>query len=884
VNSRLSSLLVRDGVLGVKRMEQAFQRQVIYGGALDTILLEMGAVPEERLWHYLSLSTGLPAADRDLLEYFDPRAVQVCPRDNAERFHVAPCALDGPALRVLVTDPVDLGELESLATSLGVPVQPFVVPEYRFHLHLERLFGIPTPSRFAALARKGGFVPSVRPSEPSIVVDDSAVGEAALPRDTTPMAAVPEPVTGDQNITPRHGPAARRTVVFSTEALQKELAAEVERRRAAASAAGLPPETAAQNTPGVQLQPSSAAPAGPSAAPATPVAAPVTAPNGPAAPAAPVEGLSPLPLTRGTIKTAAATPQREPTYEHDKVIADPALVGAAPPGGDGAVRAPWRGGTTLEPRPIEPREARQLLAHAEDRDAIFGLLVRAARARARFAALLTVQGATAFGRVAIDGDELDHDVGQVAIPLASAPALRGAYESRSPYIGPVRSGLPEIDHMLERLGGVIPPAALILPVVIRERTVALVIAHRGGDTVSIAEVADVLPVATDAAVALSRLIVKAKSTGFRRADQPETGAGGVPAPAAAPAAPPGDLSDLPGKAKAPADRAGGGWGLPSAEASAAVPATLGPNALTQQMGAAATVPGLAPPRPIAEVVDAVESGAEPAATRAADEALARLDDLLSELGNRFPGRLTVDRYGMSGRALRASQHGNLLALVVRVGPRVVPLMVEKLASADREVRYYATLVLAEVRAPIAVAGLVARVFDSDYGVRGAAIEALLGYPPRDVDAALEPVRRALRSDSLRARAAAHALGELRDVKAILDLIDATERDPTTAAEAHRALVLITKQDFGTKAKKWRKWWEEHKDRSRIEWMLEALAHGDEHVRQSASEELKRLTGEYFGYHHDAPKREREEARQRWLKWWDETGRKRFSGAGAAARS
>jgi hypothetical protein len=58
-------------------------------------------------------------------------------------------------------------------------------------------------------------------------------------------------------------------------------------------------------------------------------------------------------------------------------------------------------------------------------------------------------------------------------------------------------------------------------------------------------------------------------------------------------------------------------------------------------------------------------------------------------------------------------------------------------------------------------------------------------------------------------------------------------------------------------------------------MLEALAHSDERIRLSASEELKRLTGEYFGYHHDAPKREREEARQRWLKWWDDVGKKRF---------
>ena len=49
MTSRLSSLLVRDGVIGVKRMEKAFQRQVLFGGGLDTILLEMGEISEQRL-------------------------------------------------------------------------------------------------------------------------------------------------------------------------------------------------------------------------------------------------------------------------------------------------------------------------------------------------------------------------------------------------------------------------------------------------------------------------------------------------------------------------------------------------------------------------------------------------------------------------------------------------------------------------------------------------------------------------------------------------------------------------------------------------------------------------------------------------------------------
>ena len=42
MTSRLASLLTQDGKVPARRMADAFQRQVIFGGTLDTILLEMG--------------------------------------------------------------------------------------------------------------------------------------------------------------------------------------------------------------------------------------------------------------------------------------------------------------------------------------------------------------------------------------------------------------------------------------------------------------------------------------------------------------------------------------------------------------------------------------------------------------------------------------------------------------------------------------------------------------------------------------------------------------------------------------------------------------------------------------------------------------------------
>ena len=87
--------------------------------------------------------------------------------------------------------------------------------------------------------------------------------------------------------------------------------------------------------------------------------------------------------------------------------------------------------------------------------------------------------------------------------------------------------------------------------------------------------------------------------------------------------------------------------------------------------------------------------------------------------------------------------------------------------------------------------------------------------------------------------------------------------------AHAALVAITKQDFGTKPKRWASWWKKHQDDDRVEWLFEGLSHKTAEIRAAAEQELRALTGEYFGYAFDLPAREREAARARWQAWWCE---------------
>src|SRR3954462_6465092 len=143
--SRLSSLLVRDGLVGVKRMEKAFQRQVIYGGSLDTILLEMNLVPEERLTQYLALASGLPPSERDEGQEISAEAVAAVPREIAEEYRAVPLALQGETVRIMVCSPLEIEKLEDLADRLDRPLQPLIAPEYRWHLVYANAYGLDAP-------------------------------------------------------------------------------------------------------------------------------------------------------------------------------------------------------------------------------------------------------------------------------------------------------------------------------------------------------------------------------------------------------------------------------------------------------------------------------------------------------------------------------------------------------------------------------------------------------------------------------------------------------------------------------------------------------------------------------------------------------------------
>jgi hypothetical protein len=248
---------------------------------------------------------------------------------------------------------------------------------------------------------------------------------------------------------------------------------------------------------------------------------------------------------------------------------------------------------------------------------------------------------------------------------------------------------------------------------------------------------------------------------------------------------------------------------------------------------------------------------------------------------RFPGPIAVEADRLETGALpHVAECGPVIRLVAIQRRAALPFVLTLVEGADEKARFWATYLLTELVYPEAIDAAIARALDDDARMRRvarASVRALAeAYPQLVVDRlghiANEP------SASRRLRAI-EALAETREpaaVRALMPLLEEDVMDVVTAAR--NALVFITQQDFGRDTDKWLTWWEKHHNRHRLEWLIDSLMHDQRALRGGASEELRGITKEFFGYHDDLPKRERERAQARWREWWDSVGRVRFSRA------
>lgn len=190
MTERLEEHLVSRGLLAPERAEDALRSQALVGGAMDTLLLEMGAVREADLVVALGEVSGLQAIH--LADYLpNPEMASALPREDAERLNLAPLSVEDGMLHVAVPYPVPMRGLEALVRKLGRSVAPWVSTDVRVRAWRSQIYGLPLAARDSALL--GTLGPTLEEQLATEMAEQAARAVAAEPLPLVNTRPDPEP-------------------------------------------------------------------------------------------------------------------------------------------------------------------------------------------------------------------------------------------------------------------------------------------------------------------------------------------------------------------------------------------------------------------------------------------------------------------------------------------------------------------------------------------------------------------------------------------------------------------------------------------------------------------------------------------------------------------
>ena len=151
MSARLAAWLRGENVLPEATIAAAAARQCVYGGGLDTALLELGALTEAQVWARLAAVTGLPVPAPHLADGSGVTEPPLLPAQATAAMRFVPVGAREQQLNLLCAEPVAAAEIKNLAADHGFDAKLYVIPELRLMALRQRVYGEPLPQRFAPL-------------------------------------------------------------------------------------------------------------------------------------------------------------------------------------------------------------------------------------------------------------------------------------------------------------------------------------------------------------------------------------------------------------------------------------------------------------------------------------------------------------------------------------------------------------------------------------------------------------------------------------------------------------------------------------------------------------------------------------------------------------
>lgn len=517
--SALTSLLARDQVVAVRKIEEALQKQVVAGGDIASVLLELDALPENTLAAYGAALYGRLPATRDEVMRAPRDVVRVVPREVAEKHRLVPIALDamasgaaGPTLLVAIAVPLSQEIETQISFLLGHTLVSRVVCEVRIAAALSHHYGVEPSPRMRRLIerlreREAGPVPYVAPPESGKIQSSALAG--LTKKSSAATSFLDDGDEADEPVIPKEIPSQLRP-----SGLPPSEGRTTDPLGIARPLSAPPDKTIVDDAP-VKTNPPPRRVSVPPPASVPPIRTPITA-----APSELLPSVAPRTEARPAVsRPPEPRPPERPRSEHPVGALPPrrALVAPDPQAGADLKQAAESSSRALRRLrgPLTASQAVQLLETAQGRDDVLEVLFAFARQFFDYAVTFTLHDDIAEARssygAGIGGEELK----RVKVVLGPIEAPRGILAEARARLAPLVAPLDrnEIDRALARDLEQAPRAvAVVVPVAIRKRPVLMILGIRTNESFTVADVPELVGFVPRVVDALERIILRKKKS------------------------------------------------------------------------------------------------------------------------------------------------------------------------------------------------------------------------------------------------------------------------------------------------------------------------------------------------------------------------------------
>jgi len=173
-------MLVKEGAISKKQLEEGIHNQVIFGGRLGTNLVELGYLDEQTLTKWLAKKHGVPTVNWNSLNRIKPSVLKLFTKKLAKITESFPIKEEGKDLYVVMADPDNLEWIQQISFATGKKVKPLVLPEVRVFDLLTRFYNIGRELRYINLAMMYKVKEEEKPSDQPAF---AAAGKMGLDRE-----------------------------------------------------------------------------------------------------------------------------------------------------------------------------------------------------------------------------------------------------------------------------------------------------------------------------------------------------------------------------------------------------------------------------------------------------------------------------------------------------------------------------------------------------------------------------------------------------------------------------------------------------------------------------------------------------------------------------